>query len=608
MALMGKMRENMTGILLFLLVMFVLSMTVGGLVGGADITSLLSGKKPDTVVSVNGEQISYDYYTQFRQQQIENYRQQNKKEPSGYELQQMEEQIYESIVRDILIKQLTQKMNIGVTSNEIKYHIFNNPPEFILTNPSFADSTGNFSYQIYEAALGDERNARYWDMVQNYLVESLPFQKIHQEVISSVFVTDDELKQDYIKRNQKAKIKYLFFDPNKHEFADSLITKSQVEKYYKENKEENYKDEEKRRIQYALFELKPSASDTNEITDFAATLLDSINNGVDFASLAETYSEDPGSGSKGGDLGFFTRETMVKPFSDAAFSANIGEVVGPVLSQHGFHIIKVEDKKTEDDKEKVKARHILLKVESSRKTVETVRDDANYFAEIASEEGFNQAVINEKIKVDTTNFFAQGGFIPVLGLQKRMVETIFNVKPGKASRVTFIEDKGYVIYELIEIQKEGFKLLADVESGIRSTLRREEQKELAGKDCRAFRERIQNFEDFETLAGQDSLEIKETEFFAMTGYVAGIGRDANFSGTAFGLALDEVSGPVKGTRGYYLIKLIEKQDFDLTSFTAQKENLKRTMLEQKQRTAYTNWYNNLKENANIKDYRYKFFN
>lgn len=608
MALMGKMRENMTGILLFLLVMFVLSMTVGGLVGGADITSLLSGKKPDTVVSVNGEQISYDYYTQFRQQQIENYRQQNKKEPSGYELQQMEEQIYESIVRDILIKQLTQKMNIGVTSNEIKYHIFNNPPQFILTNPSFADSTGNFSYQIYEAALGDERNARYWDMVQNYLVESLPFQKIHQEVISSVFVTDDELKQDYIKRNQKAKIKYLFFDPNKHEFADSLITKSQVEKYYKENKEENYKDEEKRRIQYALFELKPSASDTNEITDFAATLLDSINNGVDFASLAETYSEDPGSGSKGGDLGFFTRETMVKPFSDAAFSANIGEVVGPVLSQHGFHIIKVEDKKTEDDKEKVKARHILLKVESSRKTVETVRDDANYFAEIASEEGFNQAVINEKIKVDTTNFFAQGGFIPVLGLQKRMVETIFNVKPGKASRVTFIEDKGYVIYELIEIQKEGFKLLADVESGIRSTLRREEQKELAGKDCRAFRERIQNFEDFETLAGQDSLEIKETEFFAMTGYVAGIGRDANFSGTAFGLALDEVSGPVKGTRGYYLIKLIEKQDFDLTSFTAQKENLKRTMLEQKQRTAYTNWYNNLKENANIKDYRYKFFN
>jgi peptidyl-prolyl cis-trans isomerase D len=608
MALMGKMRENMTGILLFLLVMFVLSMTVGGLVGGADITSLLSGKKPDTVVSVNGEQISYEYYTQFRQQQIENYRQQNQKEPTGYELQQMEEQIYESIVRDILIKQLTQKMNIGVTANEIKYHIFNNPPQFILTNPSFADSTGNFDYQIYEAALADERNARYWDMVQNYLVESLPFQKIHQEVVSSVFVTDDELKQDYSKRNQKVKAKYIFFDPNKHEFSDSLITTNLVEKYYKENKEENYKEEEKRRIQYALFELKPTSSDTTEIKDFAVALIDSLNNGSDFARLAETYSEDPGSGSKGGDLGFFTRETMVKPFSDAAFSAEIGEVVGPVLSQHGFHIIKVEDKKTEDEQEKVKARHILLKVEPSRNTAETVRDDANYFSEIASEEGFNQAVINEKIKVDTTNFFAQGGFVPGLGLQKRMVETIFNIKPGKASRVTYIENKGYVIYELTVIQKEGFKPLADIEASITSILSREEQKKMAGEVCRTFRERIQGFEDFEKLAGQDSLEIKETDFFAMTGYVAGIGRETNFVGSAFGLALDEVSGPVKGTRGYYLIKLIEKQDFDLTSFTAQKENLKRTMLEQKQRTAYTTWYNDLKENADIKDFRYKFFN
>jgi peptidyl-prolyl cis-trans isomerase D len=608
MALMGKMRENMTGILLFLLVMFVLSMTVGGLVGGADITSLLSGKKPDTVVSVNGEQISYEYYTQFRQQQIENYRQQNQKEPTGYELQQMEEQIYESIVRDILIKQLTQKMNIGVTANEIKYHIFNNPPQFILTNPSFADSTGNFDYQIYEAALADERNERYWDMVQNYLVESLPFQKIHQEVISSVFVTDDELKQDYIKKNQKVKAKYIFFDPNKHEFSDSLITKNQIGKYYKKNKEENYKEEEKRRIQYALFELKPTSSDTTEIKDFAAALIDSLNNGSDFARLAETYSEDPGSGSKGGDLGFFTHETMVKPFSDAAFSANIGEVVGPVLSQHGFHIIKVEDKKTEDDKEKVNARHILLKVEPSRNTAETVRDDANYFAEIASEEGFNQAVLNEKLLPDTTNFFTQGGFVPGLGLQKRMVETIFHIKPGKASRVTYIENKGYVIYELIEIQKEGFKPLADVEASIKSILSREEQKKMAGEVCRAFRERIQGFEDFEKLTGQDSIEIKETDFFAMTGYVAGVGRETNFVGSAFGLALDEVSGPVKGTRGYYLIKLIEKQDFESTSFTAQKENLKRTMLEQKQRTAYTIWYNDLKENADIKDYRYKFFN
>jgi len=562
MALMGKMRENMTGILLFLLVMFVLSMTVGGLVGGADITDLLSGKKPDTVVSINGEAISYDYFTQFRQQQFENYRQQNKKEPTGYELQQMEDQIYESIVRDILVKQLTKKMNIGVTKNEITYHIFNNPPEFIRTNPSFADSNGIFDYDKYQAALNDERNLRYWDVVQNYLIESLPFQKIYQEVVSSVFVTDDEVKQDYIKRNQKVKVDYLFFNPSQQTYSDSLIGQDEVKKYYSDNKEEKYKEEEKRKIRYVLFELKPTATDTNNVKEFAVSLMDSLNNGVDFAGLAETYSEDPGSANKGGDLGFFSKETMVKPFSDAAFGAKIGEVVGPILSQHGFHIIKVEEKRTENGEEQVKARHILLKIEPSHNTSETIRDDANYFYEIATEEGFSQAIINEKVKVDTTNFFAKGGFVPGLGLQKRMVETIFNVKPGKVSRVTYIENKGYVVYELVEIQKERYQPLEDVEKRIRTVLSREKQKEMAGKACRAFREKIQNPADFETLAEKDSLKITQTDFFTMTGYVAGIGRDAIFCGTAFGLAQGEISAPVKGTKGYYLIKLVEKQDFD----------------------------------------------
>jgi len=606
MALMSKMRDNMHFILFFLLIMFVLSMTIGGLVGGADITSLLSGKRPDTVVSINGEHISYEQYTQLRQQQFETYRQQNQKEPSGYELQNLENQIYESVVRDLLIRQLAQKMNIGVTKSEIAFNIFENPPQFLKTNPNFADSSGNFDINKYHAALSDERNLRYWDVVQNYLVESLPFEKIHQEVISSVFVTDEEVKQDFIKRNQKVKVTYVFFDPNKHTVEDEQIEQKEIKKYYKEN-EDKYREEEKRKIRYVFFELKPTTSDSNEIKDLAETLLDSIQLGVNFASLAETYSDDPGSAAKGGDLGFFQKGTMVKPFEEASFSADIGEVVGPIFTQHGLHIIKVEDKKTEDGKEMIQARHILLKIEPSRRTSESIRDDASYFAEIAEEEGFSQAIISEKVTIDTTDFFQNSGFIPNLGMQKRMVETIFNTKIGKASKVRYIEDRGNVVYEVIEIQKERIKPLTDVESTIINIIRRDKQKELAGEVCRKFRDNLQNQDDFEMFAEQDSLAINETDFFAMSGYVRGIGRDANIIGTAFGLAMDEVSGAVAGTKGYYLIKLVEKQSFDESTFALQKMSLKFDLLETKKRTAYTNWYNNLKENADIKDFRYKFF-
>jgi parvulin-like peptidyl-prolyl isomerase len=62
--------------------------------------------------------------------------------------------------------------------------------------------------------------------------------------------------------------------------------------------------------------------------------------GGDFGALAQKYSDDPGSGPKGGDLGAFTRKMMVQPFSEAAFALKPGEVSGIVESDFGFHVIK----------------------------------------------------------------------------------------------------------------------------------------------------------------------------------------------------------------------------------------------------------------------------
>lgn len=69
-----------------------------------------------------------------------------------------------------------------------------------------------------------------------------------------------------------------------------------------------------------------------------------INNGESFETLAKKYSKCP-SGQQGGDLGYFERGQMVKPFEDAAFSLPVGKVSAPVQTQFGWHLIKVYDKK-----------------------------------------------------------------------------------------------------------------------------------------------------------------------------------------------------------------------------------------------------------------------
>lgn len=105
-----------------------------------------------------------------------------------------------------------------------------------------------------------------------------------------------------------------------------------------------------------------AADDVSAVRQRAEEALAAVQNGDrSFEDVAKEYSEDT-TASLGGDLGYFGRGQMVQAFEDAAFALNAGEVSGIVESEFGFHIIKVEEKITDESKgEQVHARHILLK-------------------------------------------------------------------------------------------------------------------------------------------------------------------------------------------------------------------------------------------------------
>jgi peptidyl-prolyl cis-trans isomerase C len=127
-------------------------------------------------------------------------------------------------------------------------------------------------------------------------------------------------------------------------------------------------------------------------------LLARVRAGEDFAKLAGEFSDDPGSKKDGGDLGWFGRGRMVKPFEDAAFALKPGEVSGIIESQFGYHIIKLEERRAQGEGgsgEQVHARHILVKFNNAPRDPNTPPMPPREQARAAVEEEKRERVLED---------------------------------------------------------------------------------------------------------------------------------------------------------------------------------------------------------------------
>lgn len=121
-----------------------------------------------------------------------------------------------------------------------------------------------------------------------------------------------------------------------HRTIQPQITDARIKEFYDTEVVAKFKPQEEVRARHILVSTEAEADD----------IIKQLKDGADFAKLAEEKSKDTGSAKNGGDLNYFTHDSMVKPFADAAFAMKVGEVSStPVKTEFGYHIIKVEDKR-----------------------------------------------------------------------------------------------------------------------------------------------------------------------------------------------------------------------------------------------------------------------
>ena len=126
--------------------------------------------------------------------------------------------------------------------------------------------------------------------------------------------------------------------------AKVKVDDAQLKAYFEEQKAkfpDRYVQSEQRRVSHILLQV-PDPKEDAAVKAKAEEIAKRARGGEDFAKLAKEYSQDPGSAQKGGDLGWADRKAFVGPFADAAFSMKEGEIKGPVKTQFGYHILKLD--------------------------------------------------------------------------------------------------------------------------------------------------------------------------------------------------------------------------------------------------------------------------
>lgn len=422
-----------------------------------------------------------------------------------------------------------------------------------------------------------------------------------------VKVTDDMLKTYYDKNSSKfevpeqAKIEYVVLD-SAAVAAQINVSDDDIKSYYDQNIKQ-FSTEEQRRASHILLEVKKGASAAEKAAVKAkadALTAQLRKNPADFASLAKANSQDPGSRDQGGDLGFFGKGAMLKPFEEAAYKLKQGDISDPVESDYGYHIIEVTGIKP-----------------GAVKPLETVRGDiaseikkqlgAKKYAELA--ETFSNTVYEEgdslkpvadklKLKIETADGVMRQpnpstAPTAVYNNQKFLTAlfTDDTIKGKHNSEAVQIAPSTLIAGHIIEYKPVSKRSFADVTSEVRELVTQNEEMALARKAGQARLAQLKTKDDAGGFGETKVVSRVKTQGWNQDSFLAVMKADTTTLPAYTGVEI-----PGVGYSVFRISKVMQPAAPDLARRKSEQEQIANSLAQQEM-LAYVNF---LKEKAKAK--------
>jgi len=369
-------------------------------------------------------------------------------------------------------------------------------------------------------------------------------------------------KRENFRIPEQRKIAALVIERSKL-LKDVFVSEAQISEFYQGNLEK-FKVQEEVKARHILIKVAADASpeEVEKARSEIVAVLVEVKAGGDFAELAKKYSQGP-SNSRGGDLGWFGRGAMVKPFDEAVFSLTPGDVSDPVRTQFGLHLIKNEEYREARTKDlsEVKAdieknlRSDAVPVLLEKRVDEVVAALAAVDQEAFVEQGRKLGYM----VVETDFFKQQDGIVPNLGRDQALLAEIFKVETGKAVKVVNPSRNSYY-FMVTELKESYLPEIAEVEKAVEKAYRLE----LARAEVKRISEKLSL-----ALAGGQSLDeaasgigvkLVDSGFFGRgRGEIPKLGNDPQLSQQLFALTDGQTTSALPYRDGFFIAGLKERR-------------------------------------------------
>ncbi len=553
----------------------------------------------NAALQVNDTKISYEEY-QSAYSNLYNLYQGIYRESFTPQLEKqlnLPQQALDQLISQALLMQEAEKTGFTISEEELV--------SSIATFPAFQQD-GKFSRERYIQVLNYERTSP--EQFEASQRRQLLVDKLREQLQQNITVTDDEIEaafrtendkinlnfvrlmpasyenkvvvtedalleyftaqQEDFRQPEKIALRYLQFDPSRYEKEVANFSDEELNRYYRRNID-LFEIKEQAKASHILIKVDKEADDIQKEVrrSLATSILQQINEGEDFATLARAKSDDPGSATKGGDLGYFGRGTMVAPFDKAVFSMTPGEISELVETDFGYHIIKLEEYIEPGVKPLAEALDEVkngLRTEKARQLAYEKAMDAYNINRKSGD--LDAAATANDLGIKETGLFDRTDAIDGIGREEAITAAAFSLRNDELARPVQTT-QGIFLFKIKERQESRIPELKEVKAAVEAAYRKAKSADLAKEAADQLLAATLEMKSLNKAAKAAKVQVEETGLFSSSygAFVPRIGSIQELSDAAFALDSENPLAQSVFTQNesYILISLKKTETADM---------------------------------------------